>query len=35
MLYVSGVRRLGKSQCCMFLVFVDQVNHNVVSLRCS
>ena len=35
MLYVSGVRGSGKSQCCMFTVFVDQVNHNIVCFRCS
>ena len=35
MLYVSGVRRPSKSHCCMFTVFIDEVNHNVVCLRCS
>ena len=35
MLYVYHVRRSGKSQCCMFKVFIDQVNHTVVCLRCS
>ena len=35
MLYVYGVRKSGKLQCCMFTVFVNQVNHNGVCLRCS
>ena len=35
MLYVYDARKSGKSQCYMFTVFVNQVNYNVVCLRCS
>ena len=35
MVYVYGGRKSGKSQCCMFTVFVNQVKYNVVCLRCS
>ena len=33
MLYVCGVRKSGKSQWCMFQVFVDKVNHNGIAFQ--